>query len=51
MVRGTFVFPANNLAIMVLLAVLRVYLWGEYLSRANRLGIGLAIVALVLLKL
>jgi drug/metabolite transporter (DMT)-like permease len=47
---GPFVFPANNIAIMVLAAVLGVYLWGERLSRANRLGIGLAVVALVLLR-
>jgi drug/metabolite transporter (DMT)-like permease len=48
---GPFVFPANNIAIMVLAAVLGVYLWDEYLSRANRFGIGLAVVALILLKL
>jgi len=47
---GPFVFPANNIAIMVLAAVLGVYVWGEHLSRLNRIGIGLAIVALVLLK-
>jgi multidrug transporter EmrE-like cation transporter len=47
---GPFVFPANNIAIMVLAAVLGVYVWGEHLSRPNRIGIGLAIVALVLLK-
>lgn len=48
---GPFVFPANNIAIMVLAAVLGVYLWDEYLSWINRLGIGLAVVALVLLRL
>ena len=48
---GPFVFPANNIAIMVLAAALGVYFWQEHLSRANRIGIGLAIVALVLLKL
>ena len=48
---GPFVFPANNIAIMVLAAALGVYFWEEHLSRANRIGIGLAIVALVLLKL
>jgi drug/metabolite transporter (DMT)-like permease len=48
---GPFVFPANNIAIMVLAAVLGVYLWNEHLSRANRIGIGLAIVALVMLRL
>ena len=48
---GPFVFPANNIAIMVLAAVLGVYFWDEYLSLTNRVGIGLAIVALVMLKL
>lgn len=48
---GPFVFPANNIAIMVLAAVLGVYIWDEHLSRANRIGIGFAIVALVLLRL
>ncbi len=48
---GPFVFPANNIAIMVLAAVVGVYLWGEHLSRPNRIGIGLAIVALVMLRL
>ena len=48
---GPFVFPANNIAIMVLAAVLGVYFWNEYLSRANRIGIGLAIIALVMLRL
>jgi drug/metabolite transporter (DMT)-like permease len=48
---GPFVFPANNIAIMVLAAVLGVYVWDEYLSVTNRVGIALAIVALVLLKL
>jgi len=48
---GPFVFPANNIAIMVLAAGLGVYFWGEHLSRPNRIGIGLAIIALVLLKL
>jgi len=48
---GPFVFPANNIAIMVLASLLGVYIWGEHLSRANRVGIGLAIVALVMLKL
>lgn len=48
---GPFVFPANNIAIMVMAAGIGVYLWGEYLSWINRIGIGLAIVALVLLRL
>jgi drug/metabolite transporter (DMT)-like permease len=48
---GVFVFPANNIAIMVLAALLGVYLWGEQLSRANRIGLGLAVIALILLRL
>lgn len=48
---GPFVFPANNIAIMVLAALLGVYVWGEHLTRANRVGLGLALVALVLLGL
>lgn len=48
---GTVVFPANNIAIMVLAAAVGVFFWDEYLSRANRIGIGLAIAALVLLRL
>jgi drug/metabolite transporter (DMT)-like permease len=48
---GPFVFPANNIAIMVLAAVLGVYLWDEHLSWPNRIGLGLAIVALVMLRL
>ncbi len=48
---GPFVFPANNIAIMVLAAVLGVYFWDEYLSRSNRIGLGLAIVALIMLRL
>ncbi|PSQ75748.1 MAG: hypothetical protein BRD35_08195 [Bacteroidetes bacterium QH_7_62_13] len=48
---GPFVFPANNIAIMVLAAVVGVYFWDEYLSVTNRVGIALAVVALVMLKL
>lgn len=48
---GPFVFPANNIAIMLLSAGFGVSLWDEYLSPANRIGIGLAVVALVLLRL
>jgi multidrug transporter EmrE-like cation transporter len=36
---------------MVLAAVVGVYFWGEYLSVTNRVGIALAVVALVMLKL
>ncbi len=48
---GPFVFPANNIAIMVLAALLGVYVWGEHLTRANRVGLGLALIALLLLGL
>lgn len=48
---GPFVFPANNISIMVLAALLGVYVWGEHLSRANRIGLGMALVALLLLGL
>jgi drug/metabolite transporter (DMT)-like permease len=48
---GPFVFPANNIAIMVLSAVVGVYGWNERLSRANQVGLGLAVLALVLLRL
>lgn len=46
---GPFVFPANNIAVMVLAAGLGVYVWGEHLSRANYVGLVLAIGALLLL--
>jgi len=46
---GPFVFPVNNIAIMSLAALLGVTVWGEHLSRPNRIGLGLAAVALVLL--
>jgi len=48
---GPFVFPANNIAIMVLAATLGVVVWGERLSRANYVGLGLAVLALILLRL
>ncbi len=48
---GPFVFPANNIAIMVVAALLGVTIWGERLSRPNRMGLALACVALVLLGL
>lgn len=48
---GPFVFPANNIAIMLLSAVLGVYVWNERLSRANQIGMGLAVCALILLRL
>ena len=48
---GTFVFPVNNIAIVILAALVGVYWWGEHLSRINRMGIGVAAVALLLLNL
>ncbi len=48
---GTFVFPVNNIAIVLLAAVLGVVVWGEQLTRLNRIGLGLAVVALLLLNL
>jgi drug/metabolite transporter (DMT)-like permease len=48
---GPFVFPANNIAIMVLSAVIGVYVWSERLSFTNRVGMALAVLALVLLRL
>jgi drug/metabolite transporter (DMT)-like permease len=47
---GTFVFPANNIAIVLLGAVLGVVVWDEHLSRLNRIGLALAAVALALLS-
>lgn len=48
---GTFVFPVNNIAIVLLAAALGVWVWGERLTRLNRIGLGLAVVALLLLNL
>jgi len=48
---GPFVFPANNIAIVVLAAALGVTFWGERLSRANYVGLSLAVLALILLRL
>lgn len=48
---GPFVFPANNIAIVIGAALLGVYFWGEHLSRLNWAGLGLAAVALFLLNL
>lgn len=47
---GTFVFPVNNIAIVLLAALLGVTVWGEQLTRTNRIGLGLAVVALLLLN-
>lgn len=49
--RGPFVFPVNNIAIVFGAALLGVLVWGERLSRANKLGLGLAALALLLLGL
>lgn len=48
---GPFVFPANNIAIMVLAALIGVFVWDERVTTTNRVGMGLAVVALVLLRL
>jgi drug/metabolite transporter (DMT)-like permease len=48
---GPFVFPANNIAIMTLAALLGITVWNEHLSRANRIGLVLAGIALLLLGL
>ncbi|MFW5973515.1 MAG: hypothetical protein ACOCTG_05935 [Bacteroidota bacterium] len=47
---GPFVFPANNIAIVVGAALLGVLFWREHLSRLNWLGLLLACVALYLLN-
>ena len=44
-----FVFPVNNIAIVVGAAALGVGVWGERLSRTNLAGLAMAAVALVLL--
>jgi uncharacterized membrane protein len=48
---GPFVFPANNIAIMSLAALLGVTVWREHLTRPNRIGLVLAGLALLLLGL
>lgn len=48
---GTFVFPVNSIAIVLLGAVVGVYVWNEHLTRTNCLGLGLAVMALLLLNL
>jgi drug/metabolite transporter (DMT)-like permease len=48
---GPFVFPVNNISIMTLAALLGVTVWGERLSRPNKIGLGLAGLALLLLGL
>jgi drug/metabolite transporter (DMT)-like permease len=46
---GPFVFPVNNIALVIGAALIGVWVWGERLSTANRFGLGLAALALVLL--
>lgn len=48
---GTVVFPVNNIAVVVLAAVLGVTIWGERLSQLNKAGLALAALALLLLNL
>jgi uncharacterized membrane protein len=48
---GPFVFPANNIAIVLGGAVIGVVVWGEHLSRTNMAGLLLAAVALLMLSL
>ena len=47
---GTFVFPANNIALVIGGALLGVSVWKEQLSALNWLGIAFATIALVLLN-
>lgn len=47
---GPFVFPANNIAIVIGAALLGVFFWHERLSRLNWLGLVMASIALVLLN-
>ncbi len=48
---GPFVFPANNIAIMVLSAGIGVFGWKERLTIVNKIGIGCAVLALILLRM
>jgi uncharacterized membrane protein len=47
---GPFVFPANNIALVIGGALLGVSVWKERMSALNWLGIAFATVALVLLN-
>jgi multidrug transporter EmrE-like cation transporter len=48
---GTFVFPVLNISVVVGGALMGVLIWHERLSRLNRWGIALAVVALVLMQI
>lgn len=48
---GPFVFPANSIALVIGGALLGVWIWGEHLSVRNKVGLGLAALALLLLNL
>lgn len=45
-----FVFPANSVSIVLGATFIGVYMWQETLSRLNWIGLGLAAIALVLLR-
>lgn len=47
---GPFVFPANNIALMVGAALLGVFAWGETPTRRNWAGLALAVLAFILLS-
>lgn len=47
---GTVVFPVNNIAIVVLGAILGVAVWRERLTRVNTIGLACAVLGLVLLS-
>lgn len=48
--RGPFVFPANNVSIVVGAALLGLWFWGERLSPLNKAGLAMAGLALFLLR-
>ena len=48
--RGPFVFPANNISIVMGATLLGVWFWGEHLSTFNRAGLLVAALALFLLR-
>ena len=47
---GPFVFPANSISIVLGSALIGTYFWNERLTRRNRIGLALAVIALVLLR-